>query len=160
MIAQIRKTESGYTAEYKRELDHSRNRVWMMLTDNELLKQWFSELEVKELGAGGMIQFDMQDGTYEEMPILDYEEGHILEFTWGEDKVRFEIKSNDDQERCTLVLIEKINTLTGHTPKDLAGWHVCLDVIQTLLNGQEVLQRQEEWNYWYPKYVEALKPFH
>lgn len=159
MIAQIQRNESGYIAQFKRELNHPAYKVWAMLTDNKRLKEWFPELEVKELGTGGMILFDMQDGTYEEMPILDYVEGKVLEYVWGEDKVRFEIHADDTGETSTLLLSEKITMLTDHTPKDLAGWHVCLDVIEALLNGNAVSERKEEWDLWYPQYVEALKPF-
>lgn len=159
MIAQIQRNESGYIAQFKRELNHPAYKVWAMLTDNKRLKEWFPELEVKELGTGGMILFDMQDGTYEEMPILDYVEGKVLEYVWGEDKVRFEIHADDTGETSTLLLSEKITLLTDHTSKDLAGWHVCLDVIETLLNGNAVSERKEEWDLWYPQYVEALKPF-
>ncbi|MFD1134848.1 SRPBCC family protein [Paenibacillus urinalis] len=159
MIAQIQRNESGYIAQFKRELNHPAYKVWAMLTDNKRLKEWFPELEVKELGTGGMILFDMQDGTYEEMPILDYVEGKVLEYVWGEDKVRFEIHADDMGETSTLLLSEKITLLTDHTPKDLAGWHVCLDAIETLLNGRALTESKEEWDLWYPQYVEALKPF-
>lgn len=159
MIAHIQRNESGYIAEFKREFNHPAYKVWAMLIDNKRLKEWFPELEVKELGTGGMILFDMQDGTYEEMPILDYVEGKVLEFVWGEDKVRFEIHADDSDETSTLLLSEKITFLTDHTPKDLAGWHVCLDAIETLLNGRALTESKEEWDHWYPQYVEALKPF-
>ncbi|MFP3380663.1 activator of Hsp90 ATPase 1 family protein, partial [Bacillus sp. SIMBA_069] len=91
------------------------------------LAKWFSELSVDDLREGGSIKFDMQDGTFEEMKITALETCSVLEYTWGEDLVRFELYS--EAEGCLFVLKEYITKLTSHTPRDLAGWHVCLDVI-------------------------------
>lgn len=54
-------------------------------------------------------------------------------------------------------MIEKIKMITNHTPKDLAGWHVCLDVIHALLDGRSIASREDEWKKWYEKYVEAVE---
>ena len=154
MIAVISQVESGYTAQFERHLKHSVEQVWAMLTENEKLEKWFSELRIDDLREGGFIKFDMQDGTFEEMEILELKMYSILEFTWDKDIVRFEL--HPESEGCHLILIEKINTITDHTPRDLAGWHVCLDVIEALLEGKTIQNRKAEWEKWYPKYVEAL----
>lgn len=153
MLALIEKVENGYTATFEHHFKHSVEEVWAYLTDNDKLPQWFSELRVDELREGGVIQFDMGNGTFEEMRILELEMYSILEYTWGEDIVRFELSQEIDG--CLLVLIEKINTITDHTPRDLAGWHVCLDVIDSLLNGYTI-ERKEEWKKWYDEYVQAV----
>ena len=103
---------------------------------------------------GGMIQFDMQDGTFEEMEILELKMYAVLEYTWGEDIVRFELYP--EPEGCRLVLIEKIKKMTNHTPKDLAGWHVCLDIVHALLDDRNIESREAEWKKWYEKYVRAI----
>src|SRR3954451_9983774 len=107
MIARIQKMENGYSATFKRNLKHPIEEVWSYLTDNEKLPKWFSELRVDELRKGGVIKFDMGDGTFDDLSILDLKINSILEFTWWEDTVRFELtkKSNG----CFLRLIEKIN---------------------------------------------------
>lgn len=157
MIATLNQVEGGYTATFKRYFLHPVDQVWAMLTENEKLKQWFSELSVNGLREGGIIKFDMQDGTFEEMEILELELKSILEFTWDKDVVRFELYP--ENEGCRLVFIEKINSITDHTPKDLAGWHVCLDVIQALLDGETIESRKAEWEKWHPKYVQAINNF-
>ena len=154
MIAVISQVESSYTAQFERHLEHSVEQVWAMLTENEKLEKWFSELRIDDLREGGFIKFDMQDGTFEEMEILELKMYSILEFTWDKDIVRFEL--HPESEGCQLILIEKINTITDHTPRDLAGWHVCLDVIEALLEGKTIQNRKAEWEKWHPKYVEAL----
>jgi uncharacterized protein YndB with AHSA1/START domain len=152
MLAIIEKVENGYTARFERHLKHSVADVWSMLTENEKLSQWFAELSVDDLREGGLIKFDMQDGTFEEMKILELKMHSILEYTWGEDKVRFELSQGADG--CCLNLIEEIKKITKHTPRDLAGWHVCLDVIAALLDGKIIQSREVEWKKWYEKYLQ------
>lgn len=154
MIAHIEKIENGYSATYERHLNHSVEEVWSYLTDNEKLQKWFSELRVDELRKGGVIKFDMGDGTFDELSILDLKVNSALEFSWWEDTVRFEL--SEESNGCLLLLIEKINKITDHTPRDLAGCHVCLDVIEALLDNRTI-ERKEEWKVWYEKYVSEIE---
>ncbi|RAV00223.1 SRPBCC family protein [Paenibacillus sp. YN15] len=157
MLAVLQQTKDGYIARFERHLKHSVEKVWASLTENDKLKKWFSELQVEDLRQGGVIKFDMQDGTFEELKIIELKLHSVLEYTWGEDQVRFELFPEADG--CRLVLIEKINKLTSHTPKDLAGWHVCLDVIKALLDEQTLDSRENEWEKWYKEYAQSLNQF-
>lgn len=156
MIAIIEQTKDGYTARMERSWMHSVQNVWSMLTDNDKLAKWFVELRIEELAVGGLIQFDMQNGTFVEMRITDLNQNSVLEYTWGEDQVRFELYP--ENEGCRLVFLEKIHRLTDHTSRDLVGWHVCLDVISALLDGRKLESRREEWNRLHPQYVQLLEP--
>jgi len=154
MLAVLQQTEDGYVARFERHLKHSVEKVWSSLTENDKLKKWFSELQVEDLREGGIIKFDMQDGTFVELKIIELQWHSVLEYTWGEDQVRFELYPESDG--CRLILIEKINKITGHTPKDLAGWHVCLDVIQALLDERPFGSRKTEWEKWYEAYAQHM----
>ncbi len=156
MIAQIEKVGSVYRVTYERHLSHRVEKVWAMLTENDQLQKWFSELRVDELRVGGLIKFDMGDGTFEEMEILDMKTNSVLEYTWGKDIIRFELKQ-EGEAGCRLVLIEKIKEMTDHTPKDLAGWHVCLDVIESLLNERRLDSREEAWKKIYEEYLNLVE---
>ncbi|MFE8697479.1 SRPBCC family protein [Cytobacillus sp. FJAT-53684] len=155
MLALLKKEKNGYTAIFDRFLNHSVEQVWAMLTENEKLSTWFSELKIEELREGGLIKFDMGDGSFEKMEISEVKSYSVLEYTWGNDRVRFELE--EAREGCRLILIEKIKEITNHTPKDLAGWHVCLDVIDQLLNGQSNSFRKEEWGKWYEQYIKVVE---
>ncbi len=154
MLARIKKDKDGYIARFERHLHYSVKEVWSWLTENEKLVQWFTELSVDDLREGGSIKFDMQNGSFEEMKILELKMESVLEYTWGEDIVRFEL--GPELQGCQLVLIEKIKRVTDHTPRDLAGWHVCLAVVQALMDGKTFDSRSEEWTKWYEKYVQAF----
>ncbi|MEF2966622.1 SRPBCC family protein [Paenibacillus sp. M1] len=154
MLAVLKQAGNGYVARFERHFAHAVEEVWSWLTVNEKLEQWFPELEVDDLRKGGVIKFNMQDGTFEELMIIYMEINSVLEYTWGEDTVRFELYPESDG--CRLVLIEKIHQITNHTPKDLAGWHVCLDVIKSLLGELTMDSRKKEWEKWYEEYVRYI----
>lgn len=153
MRAEIIQDKQGYTATFVREFSRSIEDVWAMLTENGKLQQWFSELTIEDLRKGGNIKFDMGNGEFGNMTILDYEEGKKLSFEWGEDQVHFELTA--DNGSTQLVLVETISKIIPHTAKDLAGWHVCLDVIEAILEGKEIA-REKEWEKEYPEYQRLL----
>lgn len=153
LIAEIQRIDDGYLASFERQLDHTAEEVWAMLTDNAQLEKWFQELRVGDLQEGGFMQFDVPDVINEELEILELKRFSVLEFDWFGDTVRFELHPKKDG--CLLILKETLNSITEQTKKDLAGWHVCLDVIQALLDGGTI-QREEEWKKWYEKYAVVI----
>lgn len=155
MLAVIQSSGDGYTARFERHYKHSVEKVWAFLTENGKLQKWFAELRVEELREGGRILFDMGNGTFEEMRIIELRAPSVLEYTWADDRVRFELYP--EGEGCRLVLIETLNRVTDHTPRDLAGWHVCLDVIGALLDEQPLSDRKQQWERWYAEYAQLTK---
>lgn len=154
MRAEILRKEPGYEATFIRKFKQDRTTVWSMLTENDKLQQWFSELKVEDPKKGGSIIFEPDDGMMERMAITDYREGQRIAFEWGEDHVHFELSEVDGGSE--LRLKETISKITPHTPKDLAGWHVCLDTMQAVLENYE-MRREEDWNRWYPEYKRLME---
>ncbi|MFD1031285.1 SRPBCC family protein [Metaplanococcus flavidus] len=95
----------------------------------------------------------MGEGKSEELKITDYEEGHVLAFEWWEDHVRFEVEKKNGES--VLRLVETIQRVTPQTAKDLAGWHVCLDVIGAILDDRKI-NRENEWQHWHEEYKRLL----
>lgn len=157
MLAVVQQVQNGYVARFERHLNHSVEKVWASLTENDKLAKWFSELQVVDLREGGIIKFNMLDGTFKEIEIIELKMYSVLEYTWAEDRVRFELYPESDG--CRLVLIEKINKITSHTSKDLTGWHVCLDIINALLDGRTIESRENEWKTWHEKYEQLIENF-
>lgn len=153
MRAEITQQAEGYRAVFERNLAHSSAEVWEMLTDNSRLKQWFEELQIGKSGQGGHLIFDMGDGAAEELEITEYEEGRILAFDWWGDNVRFEVENKNGES--LLRLVETIQRITPQTAKDLAGWHVCLDAIESILDEGK-LDRAMEWQHWHEEYKRLL----
>jgi len=160
LLAEIEKVENGCIAIFKRLLPHTVEDVWAALTDNDKLEKWFSNLQVTDLRKNGTIMFNMNDGSGEsiEMKILEFEKESVLEYEWGEGSVRFELTPQTDN--CLLVLKDIFPNINDHTPKDIAGWHICLDVFETLLDVSLKEFPMDEWQIVYEQYigeVEKLK---
>lgn len=154
MRGTITKNENGYTATMERNCKHSVEDVWAYLTENDKLKQWFAELNIEQLQVGGIITFDMGDGSFEQMEIIALDPLRLLQFTWDRDQVRFELQPTEDG--CRLLFSEKLTVITEHTPRDLAGWHVCLDAILALLDGEGLPAHNVAWEIWYEQYRTAI----
>lgn len=154
MTAEITRTEQGYAASFDRKLAHEPEKVWQMLTDNQKIHQWFSGLQLEKTGKDGYLSFDLGNGNFEKMAITDFTENHRFGFEWGDCHVLFELIPEGGQTR--LRLLETLPVLTNHTPKDLAGWHVCLDVLEALLDKRGI-ERTLEWEHWYPEYKRLVE---
>ncbi|PQZ53245.1 activator of Hsp90 ATPase 1 family protein [Bacillus sp. MYb209] len=158
MLAVINKQSNEYVVQFDRHLPYSIEGVWSVLTDNNKLKKWMSNLQIEDLRTGGIIKFDMMDGTFINIDILECQINSVLEFTWDKDRVRFEI--HKEENGSLLLLKEFIHELTDHTPKDIAGWHICLDLFSSVLEGAEKEFSKDEWEYWFDKYkvkIDELK---
>ncbi|MFJ7737001.1 SRPBCC family protein [Lysinibacillus sp. NPDC097287] len=150
MFATINKQQDGYLAQFIRSLPYSVEVVWGVLTVNDKLQKWMENLEIVDLRKNGKMKFNMNDGSgsFEILTIVDYVEKEIIEFNWGKDTVRFELSPT--AEGSLLVLNESIREITAHTTKDLAGWHVCLELLYDLLNG--VLHEEFPMDNWKNSY--------
>lgn len=56
-----------------------------------------------------------------------------------------------------MVLTERITSITDHTPKDIAGWDVCLDVIEALLDERTMESRKDAWAVKYELYKKEFE---
>ncbi|GIO23341.1 SRPBCC family protein [Oceanobacillus sp. J11TS1] len=159
MLATLEKTENGYTATFNRRWGNTLEKVWNTLTKNDKLQQWMPNLEVADLRKNGRMKFNMNDGTGKafDISILDYKETSYLQFEWGEGSVRFELEPAEDE--CILVLKEYIPALNNHIPKDLAGWHICLDMFHEVLEGRKMDFPKESWEEQYEEYKKIVNPF-
>ncbi|MEK4742625.1 MULTISPECIES: SRPBCC family protein [unclassified Bacillus (in: firmicutes)] len=155
MLAQIEKQTDGYIIKFERQFPNTIEEVWSVLTENSKLKKWMSNLQIENLKTGGIIKFDMMDGSFLNIDILECQLNSVLEFTWDKDRVRFEI--HKEKNDALLLLKEYIHELTDHTPKDIAGWHICLDLFSSVLEEDEKEFSKNEWQQWFEKYKDKIQ---
>ncbi|ABY43593.1 SRPBCC family protein [Bacillus mycoides] len=155
MLAQIEKQTDGYIIKFERQFPNTIEEVWSVLTENSKLKKWMSNLQIENLKTGGIIKFDMMDGSFLNIDILECQLNSVLEFTWDKDRVRFEI--HKEKNGALLLLKEYIHELTDHTPKDIAGWHICLDLFSSVLEEDEKEFSKNEWQQWFEKYKDKIQ---
>jgi uncharacterized protein YndB with AHSA1/START domain len=129
-----------WTLVFVRELRHPPELVWSALTDPAQLKQWAPFDADRDLGRTGSARITMAGGPpedTEETPIevRVAQRPKLLEYTWGEDLLRWELQAVEHGTRLTLH-----HTVTDKTwlSKVCAGWHICLDVAERLLHGRAV----------------------
>jgi len=133
-----RSSADQWTLVFVRTLRHSPTKVWAALTEPGQLAEWAPFTADRDLGTSGDATLTMIDGEVAEpLPatIMRSEPPMLLEYTWGTDLLRWELAPLEVGTRLTL-----LHTLKDRDwiPKVAAGWHICLDVAEHLLNGDPV----------------------
>ena len=128
--------------------------VWQALTDREQLRSWFPADVIVSGGrwqVGAAITFPFPPESIDLTltgEVLEVDEPHVLAFTWGEDKLRFELSAEGDGTR--LVLIDELPP--DAAARNAAGWERCLD----RLAGLE--PAPDGWQQRFEHYTAAFEP--
>ena len=129
--AQVRKDGEKWTLILVRELRHSPEKVWEALTQREHLREW-APFEVDEsLGAVGTVNLTWGGNPKViETKVTRVDAPRLLEY--GD--LRWELEPLDSGTRLTLwIKIDRRFVAWG-----AAGWHICFDVLDHLLNGTPI----------------------
>jgi len=145
---------------FTRRLPHPPAKVWRALTEPEHLKEWFPndiEGERKE-GATLRHVFRNDEASDMEGEMLRFEPPAVLEFSWGDDLLRFELRGEDNDSTTVLELVDVLEDI-GKGARDGAGWHVCLDALEQHLEGKATdTQNMDVWKPVHEKYVAEFPP--
>jgi len=141
--------DGRWTLTFVRDLAHPMARVWAALTAPDQVGEWSPFRTGHDLSVPGPAVLAMVDGdTTVDLPatVLRAEPPSLLEYTWGDDVLRWELQPTAAGTRLTLR-----HTVAGQDwlPKAAAGWHLCLDVAERLLDGDPVplVRGQAALNY-------------
>jgi uncharacterized protein YndB with AHSA1/START domain len=140
-----------------RTLRHPPERVWAALTEPEHLEAWSPFLADRDLGRPGDATLTMIDGeTREELPasVTRAERPTVLEYTWGDDVLRWELAPAESGTRLTLRHTVSDRDLL---PQVAAGWHLCLDVAEHVLDGEQIapIRGHDAMNYGWEELRDA-----
>ncbi|UQU68053.1 SRPBCC family protein [Couchioplanes caeruleus] len=127
-----------WTLVFIRELPHPREKVWSALTDPHRLDQWAPFAAGRDLSHPGDVTLTMVDGpdrTGTPATVRRAEPPALLEYTWGEDLLRWELGDTGGGTRLTLR--HTVGDRDG-APMFAAGWHLCVAVLARLLDGDPV----------------------
>jgi len=130
--AQVRKEGEKWTLILVRELAHSPEKVWQALTDPAHLREWAPFVADGSLGSAGATVNLTWMGTPKpiETTVTRADAPNLLEY--GD--IRWELESLGGGTRLTLWhSIDRRFVSWG-----AAGWHICFDVLDCLLNGSPI----------------------
>jgi uncharacterized protein YndB with AHSA1/START domain len=140
---------------FERRLRHPVDAVWRAITERDQLRRWFPSTIEGDLEAGAALRFTHEDGIAWEGEVRDVEPPTRLAFMWGEDLLEFELQPLDDGAGCLLSFTATMGE-SNKAARDAAGWHVCLDRLDSLLGGSDTeppgAEPTSEWRGHYDAY--------
>lgn len=130
--------DGRWTLVFTRDLRHPPEKVWAALTEPGQLAAWAPYTADRSLSEAGDATITLIDGENSQdmaAEVVRAEPPTLLGHTLGTDLLRWELAATDTGARLTL----------RHTvgdrdwiPKVAAGWHLCLDVAEKLLEGHPI----------------------
>ena len=152
MSVKLEEGEGRPVLRFERRLAHPPEKVWRALTESGQISRWFpADIEGEfEVGATLRFPFREDEGPTTQGEVLEVEPPRTLAYTWGGEVLRFELRPDGDG--CLLVFTHEFEDRPG-APKFAAGWHVCLDGLEALLDGGERATSQEDWQGLYDAYA-------
>jgi uncharacterized protein YndB with AHSA1/START domain len=142
-------TLDDWTLIFVRDLRQGPAVVWTALTDPAELDQWAPFAAAADLSRVGDTTLTLVDGPDRtDLPatVLRAEPPTLLEYTWGDDRLRWELEPSGAGTRLTL---RHILAKPDADAMVAAGWHLCLLVLRRLLDGNPigVIRGREAMDY-------------
>ena len=163
MDATLKKDGPRYTLGLERRLAHPPEKVWRVLTERELLKQWFPCEVEGEWKVGAELRFTFLHGEGDGLPeeelrgeVLTVEPQRLLEFRWGSHLLRCELIAVEDG--CRLLFSNSFEDASWGA-RNAVGWEFCLDNLDLLLKGATLVKfGVAVWQKTFSRYVEKFEP--
>jgi uncharacterized protein YndB with AHSA1/START domain len=137
-VAHVQKDEEKWTLVLVRELRHSPEKVWRALTDPAQLHEWAPFDSDGSLGTVGatvkLTTVGAPTPRVTETTVMRADAPKALEYKWGGFDMRWELEALGGGTRLTLWT----NIDRRFISMGAAGWHISLDVLDRLLDGQPI----------------------
>lgn len=135
--ARVQKDGDKWTLILVRDLRHPPSLVWEALTDPAHLHEWAPFDADRSLAVAGPVKLSMAatpKPTVFDTVVKRAEAPRLLEYTWGDNDLRWELEPQGGGTRLTLWHnIDRRFIAWG-----AAGWHICLDVLDRLIAGDPI----------------------
>ncbi len=158
-LGTLRVEDGRAVVQYVRHLGHPPDTVWRALTEDEHLSGWFPTTVEGERTQGAALTFRFPDLDIPPMEgaLRIFDPPSTLEFTWGEDILRFELEASGEGQ-TTLVLTVTMAEI-GKAARDATGWHSCLDNLAAgLADDRSEAEQGRPWRAINRIYVEQFGP--
>jgi uncharacterized protein YndB with AHSA1/START domain len=158
-LGHVERTGDGRVQlQFTRRFRHPPEKVWRALTEPDHLAAWFPTRIEGERAPGAALRFVFPnaEGPALAGEMLTYEPPSLMEFRWGNDDLRFELRP--DGEGSILTFVDVFDEF-GRAARDAAGWHTCLELLEYHLDGNTpAFSQGEHWPEIHKAYVEHLGP--
>ena len=145
---------------YVRRLPQPPGAVWQAITEDDHLTAWFPTTIDGDRAAGATLTFRFADVDLPPMTgtMVTFDPPSTMEFTWGEDVVRFELAPGDGAGTVLTLIVTMAEI--GKAARDAAGWHVCLDnlAVDVAGGGVESAGHGDRWRPLNDAYAERFGP--
>jgi uncharacterized protein YndB with AHSA1/START domain len=157
----VLKVDGEWEIRFERRLNHPADKVWAAITGPGQMSRWFDETHFPEpLEVGAVIRFHhavINADSQGRITALD--PPRLIEWLWSglfgpANPIRWEI--TPEPQGCRLVMSQRMNdpALLG---RSTAGWHVCLDRMQAILDGGDAGSNMDGWPALFERYSAALR---
>lgn len=163
-LGTLTKLDGQIAVRYERVYPHAAARVWRALIEPDSIKAWFpttieglrEAVVAKRTSAKLRFVFEGEDGPSLQGELRACEPERLLEYTWGDDRLRFELSSaGPNGAHCKLVFTTTFGE-RSQAARDATGWHMCLDNLGRNLAGDEPQPADESFTELNAAYREAL----
>jgi uncharacterized protein YndB with AHSA1/START domain len=135
--ADVRKDGDRWTLVLVRQLRHSPTKVWQALTEREQLREWAPFDADRNLDTVGPVKLSTVAAPKVQVSdsrITRAEAPRLLEYSWGENDMRWELEPLAGGTRLTLWH----NIGRKYVAMGAAGWHICFDVLDQFMEGHPI----------------------
>ncbi len=135
--AEIRKDGSRWTLVVVRDLAHPPEMVWEALTDPAHLREWApfdADHNLDRTGTVRLTTVGSPQPHVTDTTVTRADAPKVLEFNWGGQDLRWELKPVARGTRLTLWH----NIGRNYIAMGAAGWQICFDVMERMLDGHPV----------------------
>jgi len=161
--ATFTQSDGRYVLAVERHFDHPPAKVWRLLTERALLRQWFPCDVEGDWVVGAPLRFHFSNGegdglsehelTGEVLTVVPQE---LLLFRWGDHHLRCELVPA--ASGCTLLFSETLDDPTMGA-RNAVGWEMCFDALQMVIEGAGVAKFvYEVWQGKFKHYVAKFQP--
>jgi uncharacterized protein YndB with AHSA1/START domain len=163
-LGTVTRQADRFLIRYERRLAHPVERVWAAVTEPDRLGAWMAAASFGAAGearAGAPVELRWQnaEGGSDEPPVARgtvsaYDPPRLVEYdTDVHGRLRFELEPVGGG--TLLVFTVAIAMPEEHLSKNVAGWHIHLEHLQTVLDGGAV-----DWPGWYSVHFPRWEEIH
>ncbi len=143
---QYSKDETHVKQKLSVKIDADKKEIFHYLATTEGISLWFPQLSIEDK----LVLFDMGDGIFEKMQLLDYKTDDHISYEWATGQIEFRLESATDGTQ--LILEETLPVDFAAIPEDFTGWFVQMQNIKSVaetgssatINREEILAVKEE----------------